>query len=144
MTPWETRLAAVQAVLPADLTLLDHETFAELIDDEGNHIALVGFDPLQVEFELSVVLFEEADVDTDALIAEAHALLDQVHAETWADKGFQIGEDGEVHEGEVEDEPERVIISYDRPFTARVPDPAGLAALVAWAREQTMDFVVGI
>jgi hypothetical protein len=144
MTPWEARLAAVQAILPDDLTLIDNETFAEIVDEDGAHVALVGFDPLQIEFEISVVLLDDSGDRTDDLIAEAHALIEQVFAERWKPKGFHLGADGELHEGEVDDEPERIILSYDRPCTALARDPATLAELLAWAREQELDFVIGV
>lgn len=137
---WHDRMDELAAALADDLSLEDHETFAEIVDADGATIGLIGYSPLQLEVEISVVLLADGDA-LDELITDAHRLIDDLHAERWAERGFHLAPAGEVREGEVVETGES-LLSYDRALTALTPTPDALSELIAWVRGQDLDFVL--
>lgn len=118
----------------------DHGEYGEITDEEGALVALVGYDPLQIEVDLSVVLAVADDALQDAAEA-ADGLLREGHLDAWIAEGFVPAELGAVYEGETDD-PESGVLSYDLPVTCLARDVAHLRALVALAVRLPRDFAL--
>lgn len=137
---WDARVAEVRAAL-APVRVVDHGTFLQLVDEDGAHIALVGLDPLQIEVDLSAVLLDATEETLEERIWSAHAFLEDVDARIWRPRGFVLGPEGELSQADVVADPERVILSWDRPTTRLAADMDDLAKTVAWILRQEVDFV---
>lgn len=122
MTLDELRLAVLPRYRVRDLG-----DFLQIADADGTHVALALAEPLIVQVDVGVVFMTE-HLDLQRLVPEAHELLDAHYAEHFAALGFTLSDEGALVEGEVVDDPDRVLVSWERPMTA---EPAGGAALVA-------------
>ena len=139
-TPRPALVRALRKVLIDAFDVEDLGDVLQVLDHDGNHVALVDPEDLAVSVPLGVVLMSEGD--RDDLVSEAHGLLDQMWVESWKEHGFRLAPGGEMAEGEVVDEPGRIILSYERVATARPADLEALAALLAWVAATETEWVV--
>jgi hypothetical protein len=133
------------AVLAPDWRVIDHGQLLQVTATDGAHVALVGLDPVQVELELSVVLAAPEPADPEVLQAWAQTADAQLRAtETgaWEAVGFVVPAVGELAEGEVLDDPERTIWSYELPVTVRAESLAQIRDIIAWGLAQERAFVL--
>jgi hypothetical protein len=131
----------LQHRLGTSFSVVEHEGCVQVLDGAGNHVALVGQDPLQLEAELSVVLADDGR-PVEERAAEADRMLRGEVAPSWRATGFVVGAAGEVHEGEAVDDPEHVVWSYELPVTTLARDTDELVTLVHRVRSAPTDFVL--
>jgi hypothetical protein len=135
---FEPLYQALYQALPGRL-VSDQGDYAEVLDIEGEPLALVGYEPWQVEVELSVILLGE-DPEESAHIADERLRAEVVPA--WEEAGFQVGEVGELRAGEDVEHPDRVVWSYDLPITVLSSGVEGIAEILEWAETKTREFIL--
>lgn len=131
----------VADTLGAAYAVEDHGEFGEITDADDALVALVGYAPLQIEVDLSVVLAVAEHALQDAA-ASADRLLRAAHLAPWLAAGFVPAEVGAVYEGESVEDPESGVLSYDLPVTCLARDADHLRALVALAVQLPRDFAL--
>ena len=131
----------VALALGAAFSVEDHGEYGEITDADDALVALVGYDPLQIEVDLSVVLAVAEDAVQDAA-ESADRLLREAQLAPWIAEGFVPAELGAVYEGESADDPESGVLSYDLPVTSLARDADHLRALVALAVRLPRDFAL--
>lgn len=133
--------AEIGRALGEGFSIEDHGAFGEITDADGVLVALVGYAPLQVEVDLSVVL-AVADEDVQDAAEAADRLLRAEQLGPWIARGFVPAEVGAVYEGESADDPEAGVLSYDLPVTSLARDAADVRALVDFALSLPRDFAL--
>jgi hypothetical protein len=133
--------ADVREALAGRWELVDHGAFGEVTDADGVHVALVGYEPPQVEVDLSVVL-AVADEDLQDAAEAADRLLRSDHLAPWVSEGFVPAPVGAIYEGESAEDPESGVLSYDLPVTSLAGDAAGVVRLLAFAEGRPRDFAL--
>ena len=144
-TPSPTAADHLTAVLAPDWRVIDHGQLLQITHVDGEHVALVGLDPVQVELGLSVVLAAPEPADPEVLQSWAQTADAQLRAtETgaWEEVGFVVPAVGELAEGEVLDDPDRTIWSYELPVTVRAASLAQVRDIIAWGLAQERAFVL--
>ncbi len=144
MSDYASSLEALSAALAPELQVIDHGRFAQIVRADGEHVCVVGFDPLAVEFELSVVLPVDRE-DEDTRLAWARVADDLLRADRtvpWIEAGFVVAEVGEVLDAEVVDDPDRRVWSYDVPVTTRAATVEQIREIVDWAWAREREYVL--
>lgn len=130
-----------QALSPRYL-VRDLDDFVAIADADGNHVALGVVDPLVIQVDLGVVFLDPTRTIEDQ-VPEAHAVLEEHFQAHFAALGFELGEEGELVEGELLDDPDRVLTSWERPMIARPESAEALIALLDQVKELETELVFG-
>ena len=145
MPDMPTPASALATVLAPDFAVIDHGELLQITLPDGAHVALVGLDPLQVELELSVVLAAPEPVEPEALQAWGGAADAHLRAEVvadWQEVGFVVPPVGSLAAGEVEDDPDRKIWSYELPATVFAASLLQVRDIVEWGLAREREFVL--
>ncbi len=135
-------LDALQAALAPRYLLREVDEFVAIADAEGHHIALGVVDPLVIQVNIGVV-FMDPTRTVEEQVPEAHAVLEGHFQAHFAVLGFELGDEGDLVEGELLDDPEKVLTSWERPMIARPESPEALINLLDQVNTLELELVFG-